>query len=51
VHQETYITNVFDMGKFSLLCVRMIVMSLDISIDHVLKKMINNLNWSWITIS
>jgi len=29
----------------------MIVMSLDVSIDNVLKKMINNLNWSWSTIS
>jgi len=28
----------------------MIVISLDVSID-VLKKMINNFNWSWSTIS
>jgi len=39
------------MDKSSCLSVRMIVMSLDVSINHVLKKMMNNLNWSWRTIS
>jgi len=28
------------------LCTRMIVMSLDMSKDHALKKIMNNLNWS-----
>jgi len=46
VHKETYIALVFDKDNSSLLYTRMIVMSLDVSIDNVLKKMINNLNWS-----
>jgi len=34
------------MDKSNWLCTRMIVMSLDVSKDHVLKKIMNNLNWS-----
>ena len=34
------------MDKSNWLCTRMIVMSLDVSKDHVLKKITNNLNWS-----
>ena len=34
------------MNKSSLLCNRMIMMSLDVSKDHVLRKIMNNLNWS-----
>jgi len=33
------------MNKSSWLCNRMIVMSLDVSKDHVFKKTMNNLNW------
>jgi len=39
------------MNKSSWLCNIMIVMSLDVSKDHVLKKIMNNLNWSETTIS
>jgi len=51
VHKETYIALVFDNDNSSLLYTRMIVMSLNVSIDNVLKKMINNLSWSRSTIS
>jgi len=46
MHKETYITLVFDKKNSNLLYTRMTVMSLDVSIDNALKKMINNLNCS-----